>query len=262
MELPQYNHIILEIQKKVATITLNRPQKRNALSVDMITEIADATHWCNTQNSVLEVIVLRANTDQAPVFSAGIDLKDLAMRIQQLSEEDLPGFVKQVQDHYTTITTSRLPTIAVIDGMCLGAGLELALACDFRIGTPRSQLALNETRFGMIPDLGGTTQLIRLLGSQVAKRVIMLAQTLDAQTSLDLGLLDWLEEDIESRLDKIISQLTSNSAMAVQRAKQLINTSTDLSGQESLRADMTAQLELIRSGEVAERVNGFLRKQD
>ena len=254
----EYQDIDVHYEDRVAYIILNRPEKRNALSLTMINEIESAIKLCNEKNGI-KLIVIKSNIIDPPVFSAGIDLMDLASQVQARFESGLQELIDTMQDRFETIRSCKLPTIAVIDGLCVGAGLELAIACDFRLTTSRSELALNEVQFGLVPDLGGTTHLIRLIGLQAAKRIIMLGQKLSAEDAYRMGLIDWISDSLSSTLQEIINQVSINSENAVIQAKRILNSSLDYDISESMKRDGIAQKKLLESGEPQKRLEQFLK---
>jgi len=257
--LPSFNTIELKLDDTTASILLNRPEKRNALSLAMIEEIATAFDYCNNQETVA-VILLKSNL--STIFSAGIDINDLSQQISNREPEELPDLVTTIQDQYHRIANSVKPTIASIDGLCLGAGVELILCCDFRIATSQAVFAINEVKYGLIPDLGGISRLVRLTSVQTAKRLVMLGQQFSSEDALNYGVIDWLTDQPDRQVEELITTLQSNSALAVQHAKQSLNQSLDHDLSAALQQDGVHQLQLIESGEPIRLLRQFLHRKD
>jgi methylglutaconyl-CoA hydratase len=166
-----------------AVITLDRPDRMNALSRDALIELGKAFREA-ISDSAVRVIILTGSGDKA--FSAGADLKER----KGMSEDEVRQQLVRYRDEMGVIDRSPKPVVAAINGVALGGGLELALACDLRVAAPSAVLGLPETTLGIIPGAGGTQRLPRIVGEARAKEMILLARRLSADEALTWGLVN------------------------------------------------------------------------
>ena len=179
--------ILTERNDDVFRITLNRPDKRNAINDEMMEALAAAFDQAEAEfNSGARVALLRA---EGRAFSSGIDLEQFGTLDEGLRGNLFP-FTARYQSVLNKVERSSLPVICVMQGYCLGLALELALACDFRIAAARAKLGLPETRLGIIPDVGGTVRLVNLVGPARAKDLILTGRNIDSAEALNWGLVD------------------------------------------------------------------------
>jgi 2-oxoglutaroyl-CoA hydrolase len=204
-------------QRAVATITLDVPDKLNRVSMAARGQLAEVFEDLGTDESVRAVVL----TGAGRAFSAG---------------GDIPGFLRAEPE-----TLSRLardvaapercprPVIAKLRGYAFGVGLELALACDFRIAAVGTELALPEIKLGMIPGSGGTQRLARLIGLGRAKDMIMRGRRIGADEALALGLLTEVvaEDELDAAVDRLIEELSALSPLALAVAKRILNHAYD-----------------------------------
>jgi 2-oxoglutaroyl-CoA hydrolase len=204
-------------QRAVATITLDVPDKLNRVSMAARGQLAEVFEDLGTDESVRAVVL----TGAGRAFSAG---------------GDIPGFLRAEPE-----TLSRLardvaapercprPVIAKLRGYAFGVGLELALACDFRIAAMGTELALPEIKLGMIPGSGGTQRLARLIGLGRAKDMIMRGRRIGADEALALGLLTEVvaEDELDAAVDRMIEELSALSPLALAVAKRILNHAYD-----------------------------------
>lgn len=171
--------------EEFALVTLNRPEVMNALSVEMMAEIAAALDLLEVKDPPRAVLFAGAGER---AFCAGADIGGVGQRsiAAQLARVDA------AQKVMSRIAGSRLPTIALIHGHALGGGLELALACTFRIATPEARMSLPEIRLGLVPSFGGTQRLPRLIGESVALEMIMTGRSVTGEEARALGLVSRL----------------------------------------------------------------------
>ena len=214
-----YNNILVEENHGITTITINRPNKLNALNKETIEELHEAFKSLEADKTI-KVIILTGSGEKA--FVAGADISEFA----HFSEEDGGKLAAKGQellfDFVQNLTT---PVIAAVNGFALGGGLELAMACHFRIASTNAKMGLPEVTLGVIPGYGGTQRLSQLVGKGRAMEMIMTAGMIDAQTALNYGLVNHVVEQTEL-LDfakGIASKITKNSSTAISKAIQAIN---------------------------------------
>ena len=241
----------------VYEIVLNRPKQRNAINDEMMESLSSAIDDAESQFSDgLRVVVVRA---AGRVFSSGIDLSQFHPLDAGLQHNLFP-FTARYQAILNKIERCSLPVICVMHGFCLGLALELALACDFRIAAARTKLGLPETRLGMIPDVGGTARLVKLIGPSRAKDLILTGRNIDLQQALDWGLVDAVfpKAELEQGVANYVDSLCSAAPLAVSYAKRVINDIVD--NPRGLNIEAWAQAQLFRSADFRNAVQAMLDK--
>ena len=214
-----YNNIISEFENGITTITINRPNKLNALNKDTIQELHDAFDEAHNDNDT-KVIILTGSGEKA--FVAGADISEFA----DFSMEEGGKLAAQGQallfDFVEHLST---PVIAAVNGFALGGGLELAMACHFRVASSNAKMGLPETSLGVIPGYGGTQRLPQLVGKGRAMEMVMTAGMIDANQALNYGLVNHVVEQTEllPLCEKIASKIMRNSSVAISEAIRAIN---------------------------------------
>jgi enoyl-CoA hydratase/carnithine racemase len=205
----------------VRHVVLNRPDKRNAMSQALLTELAGALREAARDASVHCVILRGAG----PVFSAGVDLNELAAFAGD--PDVLRPFRGVFLECANLCEQMPKPVICQIHHTCVGGALEVALGCDLRIAAEGSQFGLPEVRFGIIPDVGGSTRLPAVVGLGRAKELIMTARTIDAAEAHRIGLVNRVApaEELDSATQALADELLANSHVAVGRAKAVMDAS-------------------------------------
>jgi enoyl-CoA hydratase len=237
------------IHDRVAEIVIDRETKLNALTPKMLEELERAL----IQVSVSDASVLVVRAAGAKVFCVGADINEFAdLAPQQMWRE------WTVRGHRVFDTLSELPqpSIAVLHGDAFGGGLELALACDFRIITTDTRLGLPEVGIGTVPGWGGTERLTELVGRARAKEIVLARRRLNADTALAWGVVTEAApaDALDEAVDALVSQLLEGAPFAVQLAKQLIDTSADGAPSrvlESLAGALTASTADLDEGVAA-----------
>jgi len=241
-------------------ITLNRPEKRNAISWQVGQDLRAAIDQAASASGVRVVVLSGAGS----VFSAGIDLGDLMDLPNRYGEHWLRQ-MRTITDDWQALTTRlerlEIPTIAALHGMCLGLGLEIALACDFRIAAQGTKLALPETRLGIVPDVGGTTRLTRLVGVGRAKELIMTGRTFSATDAERWGVVNQLADadDLNTVVQAFADELILAAPLAVGMAKRVIDGMFDVD--RGLLLEGWAQSQLIRTADFSEGVQAAIARR-
>ncbi len=253
------SHIELTIDGAIAQILINRPDKRNALNIEMMRALESALDTVESTDG-LRVLLIRG---AGGGFSAGIDLMGFQSMAEHFGEhwrDNLFPMTAAMQHTFNKLERLSIPVIAVLHGYCLGMGLELALACDFRIAAEGTVLALPETKLGLIPDVGGTTRLTRLLGVARAKEYIMTGRAFDPHDAERWGLLNALvpADQLDSKARAFADELCAAAPLAVSYAKRVIDQISDI--ERGLHAEAWAQSVLIRSEDFAQGVQAMLTK--
>ncbi len=241
----------------VFEVVLNRPDKRNAINDEMMDAISAAFDRAEVEfNGGARVVILRA---AGRAFSSGIDLEQFQSLDAGLKRNLFP-FTARYQSILSKVERCSLPVVCVMQGYCLGMALELALACDFRFAVTRTKMALPETRLGIIPDVGGTVRLVKLIGPARAKDLVMTGRNIDAQQALDWGLIDamYVKADLERGIEEFVSDLCASAPLAVSYAKRVINDIADVTA--GLQLEAWAQAQLFRTDDFRNAVQAMIDK--
>ncbi|MCK8603993.1 enoyl-CoA hydratase [Desulfoferrobacter suflitae] len=211
--------LVLEERKdQVALLTLNRPEVMNSFNFGMLLALKERIEAIQFDPEVRVVIITGAGQK---AFCAGADLKERAT----YSEQQVREFIFTIRNLFTFIEYLNKPVIGAVNGIALGGGTELALACDLRIASTTASMGLTETRLAIIPGAGGTQRLPRLVGRGKAKELIFTGRRVDAQEALDIGLVNKICPP-ESLLDECLSMaamICETGPIAIQQAKYAIN---------------------------------------
>jgi enoyl-CoA hydratase/carnithine racemase len=229
--------VVTEDRGHVRHVVLNRPEKRNAMNQQLLRELGEALRDAAAAPAV-HCVVLRG---EGPVFSAGVDLGELA------ESAGTPGmlrpFRKVFLDCPNICEEMAKPVICQIHRTCVGGALEVALGCDLRVASSDAQLGLPEVKFGIIPDVGGSTRLPAVVGLGRAKELIMTARTIDAAEAERIGLINRVvaPEDLEAATQALVEELLANSHVAVGRAKRVIDASARPALAQTLEMEVAVQ---------------------
>jgi enoyl-CoA hydratase len=212
-------NIILEHEKGIATIFINRPEKLNALNKATIQELHDTLELID-KNPNVRVIIITGSGQKA--FVAGADIAEFA---HFSVEEGAQLASKGQQLLFDFIENMKTPVIAAINGFALGGGLELAMACHFRIASANAKMGLPETSLGVIPGYGGTQRLAQLIGKGRAMEMILTAGMIDAETAKTYGLVNQVvpQEELFSTYMTIATRIMKNSPLAISKAIEAVN---------------------------------------
>ena len=212
-------NIILEHEKGIATIYVNRPEKLNALNKATIQELHETLKLVE-ENPDVHVIIITGSGEKA--FVAGADIAEFA---HFSTEEGAQLAAKGQQILFDFIENMKTPVIAAINGFALGGGLELAMACHFRIASENAKMGLPETSLGVIPGYGGTQRLPQIIGKGRAMEMIMTAGMIDAETAKMYGLVNHVvpQSDLYSAYMTIATRIMKNSPVAIGKAIEAVN---------------------------------------
>ena len=183
-----FSYVDVIISKDIATVRLNRPEAMNALNVDLVNELGQKIDDLNDRDDINAIILEGAGK----AFVAGADVKFFVDKIKQNSFKEIYDFTAYGHEVLSKLENSSKVTIALTTGLTLGGGLELALACDYRIGTNKTQMRFPETNIGIYPGLGGTQRTVKICGVEVARYAVLAGNFLNAETANAFGLITHL----------------------------------------------------------------------
>jgi len=215
----KYNNILVEKESPLATITINRPSKLNALNRDTIKELHDAFKALDKDKNI-KTIILTGSGEKA--FVAGADISEFAnFSVKEGGKLAAKG-QKLLFDFVESLST---PVIAAVNGFALGGGLELAMSCHFRVASDNARMGLPEVSLGVIPGYGGTQRLPQLVGKGIAMEMIMTAGMIDANRALETGLVNHVvaQEGLLDFCKKLGSRISNNSPVAIRHAIKAVN---------------------------------------
>jgi enoyl-CoA hydratase/carnithine racemase len=251
------------IEGTLLHVVINRPQKRNALTPQMLEELAAAVRSADTRAEVRAVIV----SAEGPIFSAGIDLAALA-ETPQSSTGLNPGrwarrFAERLQHALNDIEATEVPVIGALHGQVLGLGLELALSFDLRVAAADLTLSIPEARLGLVADVGGTTRLARTVGPSRAKDMLLTARSIDAAEALQWGLVNRVVPPAELLASTVAlaQQIARNAPLAVGMAKHIVDQGDGLDKHSQMALERWAQSQLLGTEDFQEAVRAFLEKR-
>jgi enoyl-CoA hydratase len=251
-----YENILSEYANGITTITINRPKKLNALNKVTIHELHEAFDEAN-QDGDTKVIILTGSGEKA--FVAGADISEFA----DFSVTEGGKLAAQGQtllfDFVENLST---PVIAAVNGFALGGGLELAMACHFRVASSNAKMGLPETSLGVIPGYGGTQRLPQLVGKGRAMEMVMTAGMIDANQALSYGLVNHIVEQDEllALCEKIAVKIMRNSSVAIGKAIKAINANYK-DGKDGYKVEIRQFGECFDTEDFTEGTTAFLEKR-
>ncbi len=250
------NPIKVERHESVTIITLNRPEKLNALSRDTIAALGDAfTSFGN--DAELRAVILTGSGDRA--FSAGTDLSELI----HVNADQATSVAERGQQLCNQIEQTPVPVIAAINGIAAGGGCELALACHLRIETPNAQFSLPETKLGIIPGYGGTQRLTRELGRARALELLLTSGKINAEDALRLGLVNRVVDasQLLASAEAWAQEIAQLAPLAIRACLQAVVHGTELPLEEGLALEAKLFAGLFGTNDMREGTRAFLEKR-
>ena len=252
--------IYFEIEKtnpRIANLFLNRPDKMNAFSGDMISQLLENLGELAQLANKGEISCLIVRTTQSKSFCAGADLSE---RIKMNSSEvsQTLALQRKVMDSLAQLSC---PTIAAIQGLAFGGGLELALCCDLRIASKNALLGLTESRLAIIPGAGGTQRLARIVGLAKAKQFIFRGQKLNSTDALENGLINAESENADRTALEWATEIVSGGPIALKAAKAAIDGGWNLEISKALDFERTCYEKVLNTVDRIEGLKAFSEKR-
>ena len=250
-----YETILVERRGPVGIVTINRPEKRNALNIQTRAEGAAVLDELRADDSV-RVVILTGAGDKA--FIAGADIAEFAERTAIQQRE-----VMLDRSLFNAIDGFPKPIIAMVNGYCLGGGCEVALACDLRIASDKASFGQPEINLGIIPGGGGTQRLTRLVGEGKAMEMILSGEIINAETALAIGLVNHVvtADQLEAKTMEIANRIAEKSPVALRLAKEAVKLASRSNLDEGLRREVDLFALVFSSEDKDEGVQAFLEKR-
>jgi len=243
VESERFEQILVGTEAGIATITLNRPDRYNALGSRMVDELGRALRELEGSGDVRAMVLTGAG---GKAFCSGVDLKERA----EMDADERWVHNRALGAFAERLARLQVPTIAALNGLAFGGGLEITLACDFRIAAEGARFALPEVGIGIVPGAGGTQRLPRLIGPTKAKELILTGRRVDARAALEMGLVSQVvpSDSLMEESATLAREITANSPLALAYAKAAIDLASETTIEQGLRYE-TAALRTTLSSE-------------
>ncbi|MEO7368529.1 MAG: enoyl-CoA hydratase-related protein [Gemmatimonadaceae bacterium] len=250
-----YQFLTLAVDNRIATLTVNRPDKLNALNDTAIAELGEAIDHIRTRDDIGGAIV----TGAGRAFVAGADISELSSQTPTIAKARARGG----QEVFRRFETSPKPIIAAVNGFALGAGCELALACHIRIASDKAKFGQPEVKLGTCPGYGGTQRLARLIGKGRAIQLIATAEIIDAQEAYRLGVVNKVvgSDDLASAAIEMMNIILANGPLAVALCIEAIDRGLEMSLEEGLVLEANHFGLLAATEDMTEGMKAFLEKR-
>ena len=254
-----FNTIILSKKKHTANITLNRPENMNAMNLEMFEELEMAQKEVENDEDVRVLVI----TGKGNAFCSGADFS-LVSFLSKLGSKEFMETLRYLQDVVTMIEEMEKPVIAAINGFALGGGLDLALACDLRLAVAGVKMGEQYVKVGIMPDLGGTQRLPRLIGLAKAKEMVFFGEMIDAEEAERIGLVNrvFSMDDFESETTSIAQRLATGPSVAIGLAKKAINKGWGRETRSGLELEVQGQNLCMQTADVEEGIAAFHEKRN
>lgn len=250
-----FNTIILDRQGAICTLTLNRPEAMNALNDELIAELDKAIDII-AQDEQARVLIITGNEK---VFAAGGDIKAM----YNCNPQQAKDYVNPIHNVFNKIAALPKPTIAAISGFTFGGGVELTLACDFRIAADNAKFGFPEITLGIFPAAGGSQRLPRLIGIAKTKELMFTGDTIDAGTALSIGLVNKVfpRPDLFCQVNDFANKLSTKPPVAIKMLKESIHVGldTDLAG--GLTMELQKLCSLFATEDQKEGMSAFIERR-
>ncbi len=258
-------HLRIDRDGAIAVVTIDRPERRNALHGPLWTALRDDVSALATDPP--RVVLLTGAGDH---FCAGMDLRPdnpIALRVmgavQSRDEASVRGIIEELRSSFSALRALPSVCVAAIEGACIGGGLELALAADLRVASTTARFSMPEVRWGMVPDVGGTTRLTRLIGRARAADLTLTGREIDAETALAWGLIDRIAPAggalALARL--VAADVLKGSPAAVRETLGVLRAAAELDESELLVREAEGGARAVCTGEVLEGLTAFMTKR-
>lgn len=253
--IPMYQTLLASLENGIYTVTINRPDKLNALNKDVFTDLDKMLDEVAANQEISSVIITGAGPK---AFVAGADISEFT----SLDKEQAMALAKRGQDIFARIESSSKPIVAAVNGFALGGGCELAMSCHFRLASDNAKFGQPEVNLGLIPGYGGTQRLVQLIGKGKAMELLMSAGMIDAREALRLGLVNYVTtpDTLLEQTRKILETINSKAPLAVAGCIRAANAVFDES-KDGYALEIEEFGKTFTTEDMKEGVSAFLEKR-
>lgn len=260
-----YDHVEIDVNDGIGWLWLNRPDKLNAMSEDMWTDIPAAVAELNADDSVRVIVV----AGRGKAFTVGIDLTMLgSLQMDSNSEAEkrakLYAEIKRLQRTNSAFADSPKPTIAAVHGYCLGAGIDLITACDIRLASEGATFSVRETKMGLVADVGTLQRLPKIIAPGHLAELVFTGGDIDAAEAGRIGLVNRVYADEEALMESVAAmarEIAANSPLVVQGAKRVLTAQADMSTEAALDHMALWNAAFLWSNDLNEAMMAFMEKR-
>lgn len=250
-----FNSIIYETKNGIGYITINRPKALNALNVEALTELSEALDMMAEDENAKVIIITGAG---GRAFVAGADISAM----QMMTAEEAYDYARLGQTTYNKIQDLPKIVIAAIDGFALGGGCELALACDIRVASEKSQIGIPDVTLGVFPGFAGTQRLPRLVGTGMAKEMLATARKIHAAEAKEIGLVNYVvPENPVAKAEELAAQICKNSMSAIALGKRAMNEGMEMELKKGIEHEAALFAVAFTTEDQREGMTAFLEKR-
>ena len=250
-----YQSLLTELSGGILTITINRPDKLNALNKSVMSELKIVIEEVYKNEEIKSAIITGAGTK---AFVAGADISGFS----GLTKEEGMAMAKKGQDIFFSIENAPKPVVAAVNGFALGGGCELAMSCHFRLCSENAQFGQPEVNLGLIPGYGGTQRLTKLIGKGRSLELIMSGNMINAQTALQYGLVNYVvaQEELLNKAKSILTVINSKAPIAIAKSIQCTNNAEKFNV-DGYSLEVEAFGECFATEDMKEGVAAFMEKR-
>ncbi|MDQ7817118.1 MAG: enoyl-CoA hydratase-related protein [Melioribacteraceae bacterium] len=251
-----YQNILFEVKNRIAFVTINRPDKLNALNHDTLTELKSCFELIRNDNEINIVIITGAGEK---AFVAGADISEL----NKLNEADGKAFSEFGQEIFNQIENLNKPVIAAVNGFALGGGCELAMACHIRLASEKAKFGQPEVNLGIIPGYGGTQRLARLVNTGRAAELVLTGDIIDANEAYRIGLCNkvYAPEELMRKAVELAEKISSKGQIAVELSLKAIVSTNELPESDGLKYEADLFGKCCGTDDFKEGTSAFLEKR-
>lgn len=248
-----YTTLLTSLENNIFTVTINRPDKLNALNKQVMDELNEVLDEIENNAEIRSVIITGTGPKS---FVAGADIAEF------LQVEEGAALAKKGQDMFFRIENSSKPIIAAVNGFALGAGCELAMACHFRVAGDNAKFGQPEVNLGLIPGYGGTQRLTQLIGKGRAMELLMTGNMIEAETALQYGLVNHIapRENLLAKTISILEVINGKAPVAIAKCIQAVN-GVFISSRDGYENEATGFGECFKTTDMKEGASAFLEKR-
>lgn len=250
-----YTTLLTQLENNILIVTINRPDKLNALNRDVFTDLSNMVDEIESNSNIKSAIVIGSGTK---AFVAGADITEF----NSLTLEEAKVLSKRGQDIFFKIENCSKPIIACVNGFALGGGCELAMSCHFRLASDNAKFGQPEVNLGLIPGYGGTQRLAQLIGKGRAIELLISANMIDAATALQYGLVNYVttQEELLPKAIAILSNINAKAPIAIAKCIQTANAVYN-ENKNGFVEEVNAFGECFETQDMKEGTNAFLEKR-